>query len=90
VIFRVLSIDGGGMRGIYSAAYLASLERAFCERRRCHGLDIGKAFQLIVGTSTGAIIGCALAKGKSPNEIINLYRSHGTRIFPRKMPSSLG
>lgn len=76
------------MRGIYVAAYLDTLERAFTERRGCpDGLDLGKAFQLIVGTSTGAIIGCGLAKGVRPEEMVRLYRDHGRRIFPRKMPS---
>jgi len=88
--FRVLSIDGGGMRGIYSAAYLAALERGFCGQRNPQGLDIGKAFQLIVGTSTGAIIGCALANGLPVERIVSLYRQNGARIFPRKMPSAFG
>lgn len=88
---RVLSIDGGGMRGLYAATYLDTLERAFSERRGCtSGLDVGKAFQLIVGTSTGAIIGCGLAKGVPAAEMVRLYRDHGARIFPRKMPSALG
>jgi len=78
------------MRGIYTAAYLDTLERAFAERRACPtGLDIGKAFQLIVGTSTGAIIGCGLAKGVRPAEMVALYRDHGQHIFPRKLPSRL-
>ncbi|WP_431065697.1 CBASS cGAMP-activated phospholipase [Methylotuvimicrobium sp.] len=86
--FRVLSIDGGGMRGIYTSTYLESLEKAFSERRQYpQGLDIGKAFQLIVGTSTGAIIGCGLAKGVRPTEMVQLYREHGPKIFPKKMPS---
>lgn len=76
------------MRGIYTAAYLDTLERAFCERTGCpSGLDIGKAFQLIVGTSTGAIIGCGLAKGVRPAKMVELYQDHGRQIFPRKMPS---
>ena len=86
--FRVLSIDGGGMRGIYSAAYLAALEQGFCKDRNYINLDIGKAFRLIVGTSTGAIIGCALAKGISPEQIVNLYRDNGSSIFRSKLPSS--
>lgn len=88
--FRVLSIDGGGMRGIYSAAYLASLEHASCAQRGVQSLDVGKAFQLIVGTSTGAIIGCGLAKGIPLDRIVTLYKDNGARIFPRKMPSSFG
>ena len=89
--FRVLSIDGGGMRGIYTATYLDALERAFATRRNLPGgLDIGKAFQLIVGTSTGAVIGCGLAKGVAPATMVNLYKLHGAKIFRRKLPSKFG
>lgn len=89
--FRVLSIDGGGMRGIYTAAYLDALDRAFSQRRGfANGLDVGKAFNLIVGTSTGAIIGCGLAKGVRPSEMVKLYKGHGASIFPKRMPSRLG
>lgn len=87
---RVLSIDGGGMRGIYTATYLDALERAFTKRRNLSSLDIGKAFQLIVGTSTGAIIGCGLAKGVAPATMVDLYRLHGSSIFRRKLPSKFG
>lgn len=88
--FRVLSIDGGGMRGIYTATFLAEVERSFSIRRELqNGLDIGKAFQLIVGTSTGAIIGCGLAKGVSPSIMAKLYKDHGSSIFPKKMPSAM-
>lgn len=89
--FRVLSIDGGGMRGVYTATFLDALERSFIQKRNLpQGLDIGKAFQLIVGTSTGAIIGCGLAKGVSPAEIANIYAEKGSSIFPKKMPSKFG
>ena len=89
--FRVLSIDGGGMRGIYTATYLDALERAFATRRNLPGgLDIGKAFQLIVGTSTGAVIRCGLAKGVAPATMVNLYKLHGAKIFRRKLPSKFG
>lgn len=91
--FRALSIDGGGMRGIYTASYLQSLERSFAQKRGLvdgERLDVGKGFNLIVGTSTGAIVGCALAYGVSPEEMVKLYREHGAKIFPKRMPSSLG
>lgn len=79
------------MRGIYSAAYLAALEHGFSQQRSAtRGLDIGSAFNLIVGTSTGAIIGCGLAHGIPVTEMVQLYREHGTSIFPQKMPSGLG
>ena len=86
---RVLSIDGGGVRGIYAAAYLDELERGFAARRSVQGLDIGKAADLIVGTSTGAIIGCGLANGHSPAELVQLYRQHAPEIFPKRLPSRL-
>lgn len=90
MIFRVLSIDGGGMRGIYSAAYLDALEQSFSKKRNLpQGLDVGKGFKLIVGTSTGAIIGCGLAKGVQSAEIVKLYEKWGAAIFPKKMPKAL-
>lgn len=87
--FRALSIDGGGMRGIYSSTYLAALEDAFAGRRGIDGLDIGKAFQLIAGTSTGAVIACGLAIGLPPAKMVELYKTHGPQIFRRKLPSGL-
>lgn len=88
--FRVLSINGGGMRGIYAAAYLQALEDSFKNKAGRNSFDIGKGFDLIVGTSTGAIIGCALAKGIPPSEIVKLYKENGQRIFPQKLPSVSG
>lgn len=87
--FRVLSLDGGGMRGTYTATYLDRVAMTFARRRRLDSLDIGKGFDLIVGTSTGAIIGCALAVGKPMSEVVGLYRKHGPKIFSRKLPSDL-
>ena len=87
---RVLSIDGGGVRGIYAAAYLDELEQGFVMRRTAQGLDIGKATDLIVGTSTGAIIGSGLATGHTPAELVQLYRQHASEIFPKRLPSRLG
>lgn len=87
--FRALSIDGGGMRGIYTAAYLDELAHAFARRRSVPPLDVGAGFDLVVGTSTGAIVACALAAGVAPNRVVSLYRQHGQRIFRWKLPSSL-
>lgn len=87
--FRVLSIDGGGMRGLYSAAYLAGLLQLFArERKVCH-LDLGKGFDLIVGTSTGAILGCAAAVGTPMEEVVTLYQEHGPKIFPVRLYDDL-
>jgi hypothetical protein len=86
---RVLSLDGGGMRGTYTATYLDRVASAFATRRKVAGLDIGAAFDLIVGTSTGGIIACALAAGVRLSEIVELYGKHGSAIFPRPLPTAL-
>lgn len=80
--FRVLSIDGGGMRGVYTAAYLAGLVAAHAKVRGVESLDLGKGFDLIVGTSTGAIVGCAALAGVPMNKVVDLYCDHGPAIFP--------
>jgi patatin-like phospholipase/acyl hydrolase len=59
--FRVLSLDGGGMRGLYTATVLDTLARHFASRCGATTLDIGKGFDLIVGTSTGGILAASLA-----------------------------
>ena len=87
--FRVLSIDGGGMRGIYSAAYLAGLSDRFARERRAEALDIGKGFDLITGTSTGAIIACGAAAGLPMSKIVELYREHGPGISAAPMPKGI-
>lgn len=83
--FRVLSLDGGGMRGIYTAAFLARLTDQFARIRGEPALDLGIGFDLITGTSTGAIVGCALAVGRPMPEIVELYRNHGPKIFPHRI-----
>jgi uncharacterized protein len=87
--FRVLSLDGGGMRGTYTAAYLSCVAAAFAKARDIPAIDIGKAFDLIVGTSTGGIIGCALAADVSLLDVIDLYRKHGPAIFPQRLPTGI-
>jgi hypothetical protein len=87
--FRVLSLDGGGMRGTYTATYLDQVAAAFARRLGIDALDIGAAFDLIVGTSTGGIIACALAAGVPLADIVDLYRRHGADIFRRRLPDKL-
>jgi uncharacterized protein len=73
--FAVLSIDGGGVRGIFAAAVLADLERDT-------GTRITDHFDLIVGTSTGGIIALGLGAGMSPEEILAHYINNVNSIFP--------
>jgi len=71
----VVSFDGGGIRGLVTAVWLARLEellkgsvRDYCD--------------VLAGTSTGAILGCAVALGIPAREIVTLYQREGRRIFP--------
>jgi patatin-like phospholipase/acyl hydrolase len=80
--FSVLSIDGGGVRGIFVAAVLASFERDF-------GTKVTDHFDLIVGTSTGGIIALGLGVGLPPEEILGLYVDNMNSIFPARRRSSL-
>lgn len=74
--FRVLSLDGGGIRGAFAAAFLARVEEQLDE-------PIARYFDLIVGTSTGGLIAAALGIDKSAAEICKLYETEGRDIFRR-------
>lgn len=73
--FRILSLDGGGVRGAYSAAVLADIEESTGKRVAAH-------FDLIAGTSTGGIIAIGLGLGLSAKAILEFYRTRGPTIFP--------
>ena len=73
--FRILSLDGGGIKGAFSAAALAVLEETTGHRCVDH-------FDLISGTSTGGIIAIGLGLGLSAREIANFYQEQGPIIFP--------
>lgn len=88
--FRVLSLDGGGMRGIYTAQYLVSLADGFSKKSGRKTLDVGSGFDLIVGTSTGAILACALAADIPLARVVQFYNQKGAAIFERRIPSSIG
>lgn len=88
--YRVLSIDGGGVRGLYSACLLHGLAQRVArseEQKIEDNLDIGNAFDMIVGTSTGAILAVALAAGRPLEEVIQLYQSQAKEIFPSPTPA---
>ena len=75
--FRILSLDGGGIRGVLAARILQEIERQLGPERPLH-----QYFDMIAGTSTGAILAGGLALGKTSQDLIHLYQAHGQTIFP--------
>ena len=72
-MYRILSFDGGGIRGLVTLAILKRLEAQIP--------NLIQRANLLAGTSTGGIIALGLAAGKSVDELISLYRDNGERIF---------
>ena len=78
--FRILSIDGGGIRGIFPITVLENIEKRLKDAGR-DKWQIYQNFDLICGTSTGGIITIALSLGIPANEIKELYLAHADTIF---------
>lgn len=73
--YRILSLDGGGLRGLITARILQRLNDHSDTKNFLDKVD------LIVGTSTGGILALGLAKGLSPEDICQLYIKRGGKIF---------
>ena len=71
---RILAIDGGGIKGVFPASFLATVEDSIQD-------NVANYFDLIVGTSTGGIIALGLGLGLSAKEILAFYEKSGPRIF---------
>lgn len=75
--YKVLSIDGGGIKGLYSALILQYIEKAY-------SINLHNYFDMFCGTSTGGIIALALASNIPIEEVIKFYKNRGPEIFPYK------
>ena len=93
-IFRILSIDGGGIRGIIPAAILLEVERAIRRHKSGAAVKIGECFDMIATTSTGGILTCMLLfpdKDRpdrarfSAADTLRLYMENGDDIFERSI-----
>ena len=73
---RILTIDGGGVRGIVPATVLAAMERATGQPAR-------QAFDFVAGTSTGAVIAAGIAAGIPAERLARLYAERAPRLFRR-------
>ncbi len=76
---RILSIDGGGIRGLIPATIIAQWESLLG--------PIANNFHMISGTSTGGILASALAKGVAANDLCNFYKAKGPEIFDSSITS---
>ena len=76
---RILALDGGGIRGLVTSRWLQGVEAALAMGGKPGLL---RSFDLLAGSSTGALIACGLATGRSPETLAELYREHRHTIFP--------
>ncbi len=72
---RLLALDGGGIRGVFTARILVELERQLG--------PLAKAFDLVAGTSTGGILACGIGSGVPAQALLDLYAKRGAEIFSR-------
>ncbi len=78
--FKILCIDGGGIRGIIPSKFLSKLEN-YLSKEKGEEVKLNEYFDLICGTSTGGIIAIGLGLGMSAKEIHQLYEENATQIF---------
>jgi predicted acylesterase/phospholipase RssA len=82
---KILALDGGGTRGIMSIAFLERIEALLRERSgKGDAFRLSDHFDLIGGTSTGAIIAAGLATGRSVAEIKSIYFEIGPAVFRKR------
>lgn len=79
--FTILSIDGGGIRGLIPAKVLAELEQEL--KLQNTDKPLHEYFDLICGTSTGAILAIAIALGIPSRDLVRFYKENALAIFPR-------
>lgn len=77
--YKILSLTGGGVRGVFQACFLARLEKDLGTPLRDH-------FDMVAATSTGGIVGLGLAAGLSARTLRDFYLKHSHEIFrPRRL-----
>jgi len=81
---RVLALDGGGIRGLVTLGYLGKIEKILRDRYNRDDLRLSDYFDLIGGTSTGAIIAAALSLGWPVEKVRTMYLALARDIFQPK------
>ena len=80
---KLLSLDGGGIRGLITIEILSKIERILREQSGRPSLVLADYFDYIAGTSTGAVIGTLLSLGRSVDEIRDIYLDCGRMMFDK-------
>ena len=80
---RILALDGGGVKGILTLGFLEALEAELQRRSGDGSLVLSDYYDLIGGTSTGAIIASGLALGMPVRQLIEMYQRLGPDVFGR-------
>ncbi|WP_051908387.1 patatin-like phospholipase family protein [Candidatus Odyssella acanthamoebae] len=80
-VVRILTIDGGGVRGVLPATILEGVEERL-EAKLKEKVQLADCFDIMAGTSTGGIIVLGLNAGKSAEDLVKFYRDYGQTIFP--------
>ena len=81
---RILALDGGGVRGVISLAFLERIETVLKKRSGRDDFCLADYFDLIGGTSTGSLIAAALALGYSVGRLVDLYLALSKRGFHKR------
>ncbi|MDR3366450.1 MAG: patatin-like phospholipase family protein [Prevotellaceae bacterium] len=99
-MYKILSIDGGGIRGIIPAVILSYLEEQLRQRTGSDSATLADYFDMVAGTSTGGILACfyllppaegqALHSRYAAKDAVDLYARRGKEIFSRKRLLGLG
>jgi len=81
---KILALDGGGVRGALTLGYLEKIEQLLRRRYNNNELVLADYYDMIGGTSTGAIISACLAIGKPVKEIVSMYQNLGKEVFGKR------
>jgi len=81
--FKILCIDGGGIKGLYSAELLAKFEEVF-------SCIVSECFDMLCGTSTGGIIALAASLKIPMSDVVKFYQEHGPSIFNERVKHKPG
>ena len=81
---KILSLDGGGIRGVLTLEILLELENQLSAAlKKDEGFRLSDFFDYIGGTSTGAIIAAGLSRGMSVSELLKFYEEKGEAMFDK-------